>query len=48
MSAPTNTIRHLYRNAEAKFGFRFACELHHALRTGSPKAQMMVRQALAA
>lgn len=48
MAANNVTLRRLYRNAEAKFGFRFACELHEALRVGSPKAPAMVRQALAA
>jgi hypothetical protein len=40
-------IASVMRRAESKFGFRFACELHQALRTLATGHRAMLRKALA-
>lgn len=45
MAAKSETLRRLFERAEQKFGFRYACELHQVLRSGSPKlATSMMRR----
>ncbi len=48
MAANNQTLRQLFDMAEKKHGFRFACELHQALLSGSDvEAMLMLEQALA-
>ncbi|GBG14478.1 cytochrome C [Novimethylophilus kurashikiensis] len=47
MASKSDTLRKLYARAELKFGFRYACELHQALLSGSAQATSMMRRVLA-
>lgn len=45
MPAKNQSIRRLFAQAEKKFGFRFACELHQTLMSGTPEqASSMLRK----
>lgn len=48
MAKQEKVIEDLLRRAEAKFGFRYAVELHHALATGTPNSRDLLRKVLAA
>lgn len=48
MAIRNEAVIELFRKAEARFGFRFVCELHQALVSNAPEAQQLLRKALAA
>jgi hypothetical protein len=46
--AANETVMALFRDVEKKLGFRFACDLHHALVSGyADEARALLRRALA-
>lgn len=47
MEKQTPAIANLLSTAEKRFGFKFAVELHHALRDNEPQARELLRKVLA-
>lgn len=47
MATANPVLRILLNKAEAKLGFRFACQLHQSLMSGAPESRKLIRQALA-